>query len=185
MILESITPVTMSDVAATLGDADRNAFLKGYAHNGEVTLLTAREKTGKTLILLDLARRCWFRDDFPLGLPCPVGEARKTLWCMGDRQHRQVLERMSAAGMPLDSVILAARASNPLGCLRLDDKSDLVYFVHLVKDVAAELAFLTVDTSWSAAPAFKINDPGDMGYYFGLLADLAGETRLPSSPQPI
>ncbi len=40
--------------------------------------------------------------------------------------------------MPLDSVILAARATNPLGCLQLDDKNDLVYFVHLVKDVASE-----------------------------------------------
>src|SRR5262245_19485255 len=165
MILESITPVTMSDVAATLGDAEQNVFWKGYAHDGEVTLVTAREKNGKTLILLDLARRCWFRDDFPLGLPCPVRESRKTLWCMGDRQHRKVLERMSAAGLPLDSVILAARTTNPLGCLRLDEKDDLIYFVHLVKEVAAELAFLAIDTSWSAAPGFKINDPGDMGYY--------------------
>jgi hypothetical protein len=179
MILESVTPVTMSDVADKLREADRHAFWKGYAHHGEVTLITAREKTGKTLVLLDLARRCWFRDVFPLGLPNPLEVGRKTLWCMGDRQHRQVLERMNAAAMPLETVILAARSTNPLGCLRLDDKDDLVYFVHLVKEVAAELAFIVVDTSWSAAPGFKINDPGDMGYYFGLLADLAGETGLP------
>jgi hypothetical protein len=86
---------------------------------------------------------------------------------------------MIASAMPLDSVLLAARSTNPLACLRLDDKDDLIYFVHLVKEVAAELAFIVIDTSWSAAPGFKINDPGDMGYYFGLLADLAGETRLP------
>jgi hypothetical protein len=179
MILEPITQVTMADAAKKLGDAEHNAFWRGYANHGEVTLLTAREKTGKTLILMDLGRRCWFREAFPLGTPNPLNERRKTLWCMGDRQHRQVLERMNAAGMPLDSVILAARPTNPLGCLQLDDRNDLVYFVHLVKEVSAELAFIAVDTSWSAAPGFKINDPGDMGYYFGLLADLAGETRLP------
>jgi len=38
------------------------------------------------------------------------------------------------------------------------DKNDLVYFVHLLKDVASEQAFIAVDTSWSAAPAFKVND---------------------------
>src|SRR5262245_12168561 len=112
MMLEPITPVTMQDVALKLGDADRNAFWKGYANRGEVTLVTAREKTGKTLVLADLARRCCFRDHFPLATPNPMVECRKTLWCMGDRQHRQVLERMNAAGMPLDSMILAARPAN-------------------------------------------------------------------------
>jgi hypothetical protein len=179
MILEAITPVTMADAAKKLGDGERDAFWKGYANRGEVTLVTAREKTGKTLFLMDLGRRCWFRETFPLESPNPLNTSRKTLWCMGDRQHRQVLERMNASSMPLDTVILAARPANPLGCLQLDDKDDLIYFVHLVKEVSVELAFIAVDTSWSAAPGFKVNDPADMGYFFGLLADLAGETRLP------
>jgi hypothetical protein len=88
-------------------------------------------------------------------------------------------DRLEAAGVPLDSVHLAAPPDSPLGFWRLDDEEAFASFVHLAAALADRIAFVVVDTAWSAAPSFKLHDTGDTATHFGRLADLAAKTQLP------
>jgi hypothetical protein len=102
-----------------------------------------------------------------------------TLWCLGDRQHQQLRDRLDDAGVPLDAVHLAAPPDAPLGFWRLDEEDAFAAFVRLTAALADRLAFVVVDTAWSAAPSYKLHDTGDMACHFGRLADLSARTRLP------
>lgn len=170
---------TLADAAKIIDDIGQNAFWEGYVRRGEVHLVVGKEKTGKTLFLCDLAARCWHGRDFPLGLPCPVPAGTGTLWVCGDRQHQQLRDRLDAAGVPLDAVHLAAPPESPLGFWRLDDEDAFASFVQLTAALAERIAFVVVDTAWSAAPGFKLHDTGDTATHFGRLADLAAKTQLP------
>ncbi len=170
---------TLADAARVLDDAGGSTFWDGYIRRGEAHLVVGKEKTGKTNVLTDLAARCWRGSEFPLGVPCPVEAGSPTLWCLGDRQHAQLRDRLAAAAVPLDAVHLAAPPESPLGFWRLDDEDAFTAFVRLTAALADRLAFVVVDTAWSAAPGFKLHDTGDVATHFGRLADLAARTRLP------
>ena len=174
-----IPHATLADAARVIDEAGESSWWDGYIRRGEVHLVAAREKTGKTIFLCDLAARCWHGQELPLGDPCPVPAGSSTLWCLGDRQHQQLRDRLSAAGVPLDAVHLAAAPESPLGFWRLDDEEGFESFVHVAAALAGELAFVVVDTAWSAAPGYKLHDTGDTATHFGRLADLAALTRLP------
>lgn len=170
---------TLADAARMIDEAGGNEWWDGYVRRGEVQLVVGKEKVGKTNFLTDLATRCYFGTDFPLGHPCPVPAGSTTLWVCGDRQHQQLRDRLAAAGVPLDAIHLAAAPDSPLGFWRLDDEDSFASFVHLAAALADELAFVVVDTAWSAAPSYKLHDTGDTATHFGRLADLAAKTQLP------
>jgi hypothetical protein len=170
---------TLADAARVIDEAGGNEFWDGYVRRGEVHLVVGREKVGKTNFLTDLAARSYFGNEFPLGYPCPVPAGSKTLWVLGDRQHQQLRDRLAAVGVPLDAVHLAAPPESPLGFWRLDDEESFASFVQLAAALADELAFIVIDTAWSAAPGFKLHDTADVATHFGRLADLAARTQLP------
>ena len=170
---------TLADAARVIDEAGGNEWWDGYIRRGEIHLVVGKEKVGKTNFLTDLAARCWFGTDFPLKYPCPVRPGSSTLWVLGDRQHQQLRDRLDAAGVPLDAVHLAAPSESPLGFWRLDDEDAFASFVHLTAALADRLAFVVIDTAWSAAPSFKLHDTGDIATHFGRLADLAAKTQLP------
>jgi hypothetical protein len=86
---------------------------------------------------------------------------------------------LDAAGVPLDAVHLAAPPDSPLGFWRLDDEESFASFVHVAASLADRAAFAVIDTAWSAAPAYKLHDTGDVANHLGRLADLAAKTRIP------
>src|SRR4051812_24963294 len=170
---------TLADAARMIDEAGGNEWWDGYVRRGEVQLVVGKEKVGKTNFLTDLAARCWFGNDFPLGYRCPVPAGSQTPWVLGDRQHQQLRDRLTTAGVPLDAVHLAAPPDSPLGFWRLDDEDAFASFVHLAAALAKRLAFVVVDTAWSAAPGFKLHDTDDVATHFGRLADLAAKIQLP------
>jgi putative DNA primase/helicase len=170
---------TLADAARVIDEAGGNEWWDGYVRRGEVHLVVGKEKVGKTNFLTDLAARCWFGNEFPLGHPCPVPPGSSTLWCLGDRQHQQLRDRLDAARVPLDAVHLAAPRASPLGFWRLDDEDSFASFVHLAAALAGRIAFTVIDTAWSAAPSYKLHDTGDVASHFGRLADLAAKTQVP------
>ncbi len=170
---------TLADAAKAIDESGGDLYWDGYIRRGEVHLVVAKEKTGKTNFLTDLAARAWHGREFPLGAPCPVPPCSQTLWVLGDRQQQQLRDRLTAAGVPLDAIHLAASVETPLSFWRLDDEEHFASFVRLTAALAGQCAFVVVDTAWSAAPGFKLHDTGDVATHFGRLADLAAMTRLP------
>lgn len=175
-----VRPVTLADVRKALDNGDdADAWLwRGYAYRGQLNEVTADPKVGKSVTVLDLAARFYKRHRLPGGIDNPLPAGMKTIWCLGDRQHRQVADRWAAAGLPDDALLTSASPDAVLGGYRLDDHDNLQRLCRLVMQERESLAFFCVDTAWSCAPSKKMHDTGDVGEYLGMLAELALESGV-------
>ena len=148
----------------------------GWLANGVLNALAADPGTGKTVMAADLARRLWFKQDWPDDQPNTLPEKTRTLWVAGDRHFAQLIELASHYGIPEEAVLLNAPAEDPVAGLDLDDPEELS---SLDRRVRAERPGLVIVDTVGMTTARNLCKPEDARAYFSPLMDMAQSTGVP------
>jgi hypothetical protein len=118
----------------------------GWIVRGHFNLFSSDPKIGKTHVALDLARRIWFRLDWPDGQPPTFPENTPTLWVCGDRHQDELRERAAAFGLPPEAVRLNALPEEPYGGWDLDNPDNVARLRELIE--ADRPGLTVIDTVW-------------------------------------
>ena len=81
----------------------------------------AFEGTGKSRLLLDLARRIWHHLVWPDGQPPTFPKHTPTLWLCSDGQQGELLDMMTAFKLPDEAIYFPAAPDEPYEGTSLDD----------------------------------------------------------------
>ncbi len=119
-----------------------------YIVRGHFNLLSSDPKVGKTHIMLDLARRLYFREPWPDGHDPTFPAGTVTLWVCGDRHQDELRERATAFGLPGEAVKLNSLPDNPYGGWDLDEQANIDLMRDLIISERPGLVF--IDTVWRA-----------------------------------
>lgn len=139
--------------AAHLGDLSRadsgqDFTWKKWIARRHINLLSSDPKVGKTVTVMDWARRMWFELAWPDGQDPTYPAGTKTLWIPGDRHHDQLKALAASYGMPPEAVLFNADPSDPYGGCTIDEPEDIERLRELVE--VERPGLVVIDTIWRA-----------------------------------
>src|SRR5262249_23538132 len=106
---------TLADIARIV--ANQPWVWQGWIAGGVLNAVAAEPGTGKTRFAFDLARRLWFKLDWPDGQENEWPAETRTLWVPGDRNFAEMLQGARDFGLPEDAVALGSSPDEPTGGL--------------------------------------------------------------------
>lgn len=181
---------TVADIRRGLSDTPWT--WENWIPSGGIFGLAGCEGTGKTRSMMDLHRRAWH------GLPAPDGQAfavapgRPAMWLCSDGNHDELARLLTEFGLPDESVVFPALASDPYLGTDLDDPELIGPDGMLERAIAAVKPWVVVVDTLTSATARNLCDQHVMkglkaplvrlaqiyGVSFGLLLHLSREGQV-------
>jgi hypothetical protein len=83
--------------------------------------IAASEGTGKTRLIMDICCRIYFGEPWPDGQPATLPKGTPAIWVCADGHHDEIVEIMSAFGLPDDAIVFPTSPDEPYGGTDIDD----------------------------------------------------------------
>jgi hypothetical protein len=164
---------TMADIRRLVSDV--RWVWPDWIPTSRIIGVAAPEGTGKTRVMLDVARRVWLGLAWPDGCSPTLPAGTPTVWLCSDGQQDEILEALPDLGIPDEAIVLPASVDDPYGGVSIDDPETFKWIARAV--VQRRPALVVIDTL-TTATVRDLCEQRTIAAIKGPLVDLAQQHQI-------